>query len=281
MNNIIYIFLDIDGVLNSQNYLIKRYNVHRKPMSMNAVPFDPQCLYNLMLFVQILIYSGYEPKLVLSSTWRLHDIDYEIVDSRLAEYGLRLVDKTPVCDHQRGVEIQQYLNDKQYNNIIIFDDESFDIKQYFKDNLVQTNPMYGLSYKDVRKAISVVLGGDIMSNWNDTMVDKEMTLNDAINYVDDMYQQRMSSIQQDNTIHVDLLDKVKFTNLEFASVRLLREVQSLQSKIDNSIEIKKAQDMLDNISQYFMNNPNISQLELYTYIVSHIISLINKEDTND
>ena len=34
-HNLIYIFLDVDGVLNDENYIVKCYEKHHKAMHMN------------------------------------------------------------------------------------------------------------------------------------------------------------------------------------------------------------------------------------------------------
>ena len=70
----------------------------------------------------------------------------------------------------------------------------------------------------------------------------KMCLNEAIDIVDKMYQDRYKIVEEKDTIYVDKLDDVKFTNLEFASVRLLREVQSLQTKLENSLNMLKEKD---------------------------------------
>ena len=67
------------------------------------------------------------------------------------------------------------------------------------------------------------------------MTTEKMSLEEAINVVDAMYQDRYKIIEENDTVYVDRLKDVKFTNLEFASVILLREVLSLQSKLKNSI----------------------------------------------
>lgn len=140
-SNLIYIFLDIDGVLNDEEYIEECYERHHKPMHMNHVPFDPKCLNNLMLLVQQLEKYKKDVKIILSSTWRLHSVDYEIVDARLAEYGLRLQGKTPYIDGVRGKEIWNYLESQRYKcyNFVILDDDIDDIVPYFPDNLFKTN----------------------------------------------------------------------------------------------------------------------------------------------
>lgn len=156
MNKLIYIFLDVDGVLNSFQYLEYCYKRHGKPMSMNHTPFDPKCLDNLMILVQSLEQKDYDVQLILSSTWRLCEIDYEIVNARLAEYGLRLKGKTPRIEQQRGLEIKEFLKDKKYLNYIILDDESFDILQYHSSHLVTTNPAVGLNKDNVQECLNII-----------------------------------------------------------------------------------------------------------------------------
>ena len=88
-------------------------------MHMNHPPFDPKCLKNLMIFVQTCIQHKYKVEIILSSTWRLSEIDYEIVNARLAEYGLHLSGKTGNKGH-RGQEIKEYLQKHpNYSSFII------------------------------------------------------------------------------------------------------------------------------------------------------------------
>ena len=77
------------------------------------------------------------------------------------------------------------------------------------------------------------------------MTKDEMTIEEALTIIDDMYQDRykiMSQKTEKETI-VDLskMDYIKFTNLEWASVRVLREVQSLNhkfKKLEDKIKAK-------------------------------------------
>lgn len=78
--------------------------------------------------------------------------------------------------------------------------------------------------------------------WEQIMAKDEMTIDEALTIIDDMYQDRykiMSQKTEKETI-VDLgkMDYIKFTNLEWASVRTLREVQSL------NYELEKLQDKI-------------------------------------
>lgn len=81
--------------------------------------------------------------------------------------------------------------------------------------------------------------------WEQIMTKDEMTIEEALTIIDDMYQDRykiMSQKTEKETI-VDLskMDYIRFTNLEWASVRVLREVQSLNhkfKKLEDKIKVK-------------------------------------------
>ncbi|MDO4282367.1 MAG: hypothetical protein Q4D02_01910 [Clostridia bacterium] len=68
--------------------------------------------------------------------------------------------------------------------------------------------------------------------YNKIMVQDTMSVEEAESIIDDMYQDKYKVIEEKNTIYLDRLDDVKFTNLEFASVRMLREIQSLRRKLE-------------------------------------------------
>lgn len=68
--------------------------------------------------------------------------------------------------------------------------------------------------------------------YNKIMKQDKMSIEEAENIIDEMYQDKYKIIEENNTIYVDRLDEVKFTNLEFASARMLREVQSLRRKLE-------------------------------------------------
>lgn len=84
--------------------------------------------------------------------------------------------------------------------------------------------------------------------YNKIMKQDKMSLKEAENIIDEMYQDKYKIIEENNTIYVDRLDEVKFTNLEFASVRMLREVQSLRRKLEKlqkeNEELRKGQNSL-------------------------------------
>lgn len=163
MNNIeklFYIFLDIDGVLNNMEYWEECFARHHVKgiMSMNCFPFDPKCLNNLMKLNKELQKQNYVVKIILSSTWRLNDYDVAIVNSRLAEYGMRIAERTlSLSSGNRGIEIKHFLNEEgmpKADNYLILDDEVKDIAEQFEEiHIIHTNFNTGFDNEKLEEAI--------------------------------------------------------------------------------------------------------------------------------
>ena len=104
--------------------------------------------------------------------------------------------------------------------------------------------------------------------WEQIMTKDEMTIDEALTIIDDMYQDRykiMSQKTEKETI-VDLskMYYIRFTNLEWASVRVLREVQSLNHKF------KKLEDKI---------KAKIEEVKDGTYDAKIVLqSLLNEEE---
>lgn len=153
------IFLDFDGVLNNDRF----FEATRiRPGSDKAL--DPKCIGRLNALLSI---SG--ANVVISSSWRfngrLSDLMGRTVHRSLPElrkilvrrgfsYPERVVGKTPVhgLRGHRGTEISQYIFDKGVESpfVIIDDDDDMDP---FIAHLVQTYPLYGMTNKDVDRAM--------------------------------------------------------------------------------------------------------------------------------
>lgn len=162
-----YIFLDIDGVMNDFTYWneCKEKNKNSKYMNMQDYPFNPKSLNNLMLLQHYLLKKQIIMRIVLSSTWRLNNISKAIVNSRLAEYGMTIFDKTPQLDRlplnklnsHRSYEIQEWLNkNKKPKKFLILDDDS-DILNNFEDKYcIHTDEKYGFTDKKLQESIKKV-----------------------------------------------------------------------------------------------------------------------------
>jgi len=162
---IFYIFLDIDGVLNNMEYWNECFARHQVKgiMSMNCFPFDPKCLNNLMKLNQELQRRNYSVKIILSSTWRLNDYDVAIVNSRLAEYGMRISERTlSLSSGNRGLEIKHFLNEEgmpKADNYFILDDEVKDIVEQFEEkHIIHTNFDTGFDNEKLEEAMRKLNG---------------------------------------------------------------------------------------------------------------------------
>lgn len=142
------IFLDIDGVLNNQNHILKLVNLLGREQYFTIVralhepPFD----YGSCLLLQELI-KKLDLKVILSSTWR-YNINSKDLIKKYA--GIEIMDTTPVLSSGiRGEEIQHYLNThKEIINYVILDDDS-DILDSQKDHFVKVDSKVGLTIKEI------------------------------------------------------------------------------------------------------------------------------------
>lgn len=133
-----YLFLDIDGVLNHENWYEK---IHTHPeLNLGSFPlscFDPDCVERVNR-----ILKETNARLVISSSWRL---DKYLVDT-LKQVGLNVeFDVTPSWKdtpyHEqfkcRGDEIQDFLNKHPHINYVILDDDD-DMLDEQRDHFVRT-----------------------------------------------------------------------------------------------------------------------------------------------
>lgn len=112
------IFLDVDGVLNSNDYIEYTSKNNVKGI---LEEIDPKKIDMLKQVLNITV-----AKIVVSSSWR-NIRKFEKLRELFFLYGIRLDEKTPLIGNNRGLEIKQYL--KEHANIeqyIILDDEVFD-----------------------------------------------------------------------------------------------------------------------------------------------------------
>lgn len=155
------IFLDIDGVLNSQNGYVKRsFNMDKPCRNHPDIHED-----NLEPFLHLLEKLG-DVDIVISSSHRIGwDKVEHLADELFHNYDQirkRIVGMTPrITDAYRGVEIMQYLVDHkpvEYNQIIILDDGSD--MWILKEFLYRTSTEVGLNYYDMNYLLV-----DMMQNY--------------------------------------------------------------------------------------------------------------------
>lgn len=159
------IFLDIDGVLNSDRSVIAlpMQTIFENDYRFNYLvsKVDPVAI---ALLNKITKETG--AVLVGSTSNRIH-LGFDGLDHALKEMGVEsiLYDITPSLSTNRGGEIQEWLNNHNtlaegesiIESFIIIDD-SDDMLSSQQENFVRVNPAVGLAVNDMRKAIKILNG---------------------------------------------------------------------------------------------------------------------------
>lgn len=119
------IFLDVDGVLNSDEYFDKIKN-----LNINGIQSEIDVEKIKLLNIAI---NETKVKIVLTSSWR-YTRNAQELRKLLSEYGIS-TDSTPFIQNERGLEIKQYLYEHpDVEDFVIVDDEIFDS---YNDELVK------------------------------------------------------------------------------------------------------------------------------------------------
>ena len=151
------IFLDIDGVLNSEMYESKR----GEERADNRID-----LSRVKLLKDIV--TATDAKIVLSSTWRLDwgkstelcGEDGKYMNHCLAQYGLSIIDKTPfnsmIDDRRREILTWLSHHRGEVESFVILDDINCGWGDLDR-RVVVTDPYgYGLNEEHVKKAIKLL-----------------------------------------------------------------------------------------------------------------------------
>ena len=107
-------------------------------------------------------------------------------------------------------------------------------------------------------------------------MNRELTLKEAEKIVDDMYQKRWveCGIEDGNTIHMGNLDKLQYTELESASILLLRTEISLQQ------ENKKYKEVIEKIKtrycDYYGTTKEINDDYVLRNVLKEISDILNE-----
>ena len=144
-----YIFLDVDGVLNKKSDWVK-------PFSLN-----PKCVRNFIELVNRIPNA----KIVLSSTWRngiardgsraAHIEDLMVL---ISAAGITTIDRTAEApDGSRSREIDYYLRRHESDTYIILDDDPSLFQEGAKTkNLFVINSEFGLEKDDITKILKKI-----------------------------------------------------------------------------------------------------------------------------
>jgi hypothetical protein len=143
------IFLDVDGVINSQDNLRFVYAQTHRQMSGCNYPFDKRCLEHLKEIVE-----ATDAYIVITSVWRRDPKHLKILIQKLEEFDLasRVIGLTPVLNKTRGEEIKAFLSTFSTPvNYVILDDDN-DVQE-LEEHLVKTQCKTGLTSKETEIAI--------------------------------------------------------------------------------------------------------------------------------
>lgn len=199
----------------------------------------------------------------LKATRKLHNQDdglYEETSDKNVANDIKILKK--FCEYEEAVvltdnvleEVQDAINniltereqDKKRIQELKEEDKKLKASHIFTRNNNATDEEKAKLYDVIDNTIDTFLEQK-NQKWEQIMTTNKMSVDEAIDIVDKMYQDRYKAIEKDDTILVNKLDDIKFTNLEFASVILLREVQSLQSNLENSIPKQKVKDKIEEV----------------------------------
>ena len=139
------IFLDIDGVLNSNQWLRHRIDVLKRDRIYNG-DFPKGTVNELNYLIE-----KYDFKIVISSSWREQKTIEELKHHFINE-GIKseIIGSTPILRNTRGNEIQKWLDETQFNieSYIILDDNND--MELLSENLVLIDSDTGLNanYRD-------------------------------------------------------------------------------------------------------------------------------------
>ena len=150
------IFLDVDGVLNSQKFAEKYYeeegvNIFREDiLNRSAIA----CLKRIVSATGAII--------VLSSTWRHIALARQALVSQLDDFGLSIHSDTPHAGGRRGADISAWFArhpEIEVESYVILDDDN-DMEEHLP-HLIQTDFYgWGLINKHALAAIEMLNGGD-------------------------------------------------------------------------------------------------------------------------
>lgn len=143
------IFLDIDGVLNSNEHtaFIKSFVTYGDNM---IEPFDDECLYNLKYIV-----DETDAKLIITSIWRLFPDYLYILMNKLEEYGLdkNVISLTISNKYKDKLqEIAVKLKKLGITDYVVLDNDN----TLNLDRHIITNNATGLTEIDAKQAVKIL-----------------------------------------------------------------------------------------------------------------------------
>jgi hypothetical protein len=149
------IFLDFDGVVETIYWEqdengVWNFNVHK---------YGREQLNNKQAIGWLNeLYSKVPYDIVVSSTWRM-SMSVEELQNLITNSGfnpeIRVIGKTPVLHQQRGLEIQQWIDEHEYTGKFTIVDDDSDMC-HLLPLLVRTDCQLGFTIYDYQKALNIL-----------------------------------------------------------------------------------------------------------------------------
>jgi len=148
-----YIFLDFNGVLNTEQYQTELRIAGRYISDEYGPLFDPKAVARLCEIIE-----KTKAKIVVTSSWRyIHDKDAlsRMWEKRELPGKIYCSLPTECTENHRGNEIKEFISHETNTPYVILDDlDEFLPEQ--KEAFIKVNPVSGISQNDVNKAIEIL-----------------------------------------------------------------------------------------------------------------------------
>lgn len=169
------IFLDIDGVLNSDEWYEDFFGneLYKKVDKKGNQVYDHDLSFKHIALLNSIATCVKDVGIVITSTWRF---DMEDTEARLKKQGLTIpiIGITDTNNSAgiygtvpRGMQIYKWIHDEikktgdSLLNYVIFDDD-IDMLYVQRNNFIHIDYLKGLTKKDVEKAIQILIPDNIL-----------------------------------------------------------------------------------------------------------------------
>lgn len=148
-----YIFLDFDGVLNTEQYQAQ-LAIDGKPIKDEyGALFDPKTVARLAEIIECT-----KAEIVVTSSWQnIHSAEIlkEMWEKRGLPGKIRLINRKESEQVSHAQVVNAFMRESAYLPYVILDDEDHYPPEYHQ-NLIKTNPVTGISNRDVSTAIEAL-----------------------------------------------------------------------------------------------------------------------------
>lgn len=159
------IFLDFDGVINSEGFFVMR-NRNMQGLRMINIDINNEedkivqwymwqiNPYNLDILKEII--NETSSKVIVISSWKTLKY-FNRISEELIKLGIPIIGRTYDNGYNRGYGIKEYLRNNKTINYVLLDDDIFkDYDEELLSHLVKTTFTNGLTLKEKEKALKIL-----------------------------------------------------------------------------------------------------------------------------